>query len=91
MFTGNKTAAICCFFINNVKEFIYSLLELFFFQIIGTLVNMKVSISGMSEGFDNKTTFFSGLIYKCKVFCNLINRYNYVTLVKKLCFFHDSL
>ena len=61
MFTGNKTAAICCFFINNVKEFIYSLLELFFFQIIGTLVNMKVSISGMSEGFDNKTTFFSGL------------------------------
>ena len=63
MFTGNKTAAICCFFINNVKEFIYSLLELFFFQIVRTLVNMKVSISGMSEGFNNKTTFFSGLIY----------------------------
>ena len=38
MLTGYKSTTICSFFVDNLKEFVNSLLELFFFQVVGALV-----------------------------------------------------
>ena len=86
---GYQTAAIGSFLINDLKEFVDTGLKLFLLQVVGALVNVKVSVTCVTEGLDHQSAILTGLIDKIQIICDLIDRNYNVTLVKQLCLMHD--
>ena len=62
MLTGYQTATVGSFLINDLKEFVDTGLELFLFQVIGALVDVKVSVTCVAEGLDDQSAIFAGLV-----------------------------
>ncbi len=90
MLTGYQTATVGSFLINDLKEFVDTGLELFLFQVIGALVDVKVSVTCVAEGLDDQSAIFAGLVDKIQIIRDLIDRNYNVTLVSQLCLVHDG-
>ena len=56
MLAGYQTSAVGCFFVDDLKEFVNAGLEFFLLQVIGALVDMKVSVACVTKGFDGQAT-----------------------------------
>ena len=83
MFTGYKTANTCCFRIDYIEEIVCFLLEVCNADLVITdNVDMKVTITCMSETFNLKSHIFTGFIYKFNIWSNLVKRNNNVTFVE---------
>ena len=83
MFAGYKTAYSCSFSIDIIEEFICFSLEISNRDLIITNdVNMKVTIAGMTEGFNSKTEFLAYTVYILNIWSDLVQRNNNVTFIK---------
>ena len=73
----------------NLKEFVDTRLKLFLLQVVGALVNVKVSVTCVAEGLDHQSAILTGLVDKIQIICDLIDRNYNITLIKQLCLMHD--